>query len=485
MSIEIKNNIKKGIVWTIINSIGNKIVNIFSQLVLAWILLPSDFGKIGLMFTITSFITILQNFGLTDVLIKKEKSFDLFFQNSTSILTILSIITFVLCLLGGVIGGILYDDNEIMYLIFIFSLSIFPNTFNVLPDAKLRINLQFKTLSLIQIYSSIATNLLTIVFALLHFGIYSFVIPIVIISYTQYFYCLKLSNLKFNISFKLSKWRVIVVNSFYGFANSFNQRVIQQSDVLILGLIATKSVVGIYYMAFTFSIQAIGFVVGSIVPVLYPTLNKIPKNQFEEQKNTLLIILKYLSFVGMPFAFWQILATKPLILIFLSDKWGDTIQLTEILSFAIGFKVISSIWEVALRLKGDFKLQAKYSSYNTLLFIALIVPFTFFLKEKGAAIAVTLHNVSSIFLIVMSFKKYNISARAVLQPIIKYFLIGFVTVLLFFYLRENVEMSLYLNFVFSVFVYPIFYMLVIFSYDKATVLNLKRLVFERKRVKTI
>jgi O-antigen/teichoic acid export membrane protein len=468
----ISKSIVSGAIWSAFQMVGTKVFSMLGQLILAWILLPQDFGKISLVYTLTSLGIVLQNFGLTDVLISRGKSFDILIPLAKSITFVLATASIVVVLLLGVAGGIIYDDIEITYLVLIFSLSIPFNTFSVIPDAKLRSTLQFRTLSLAQFYGVFLTQLFTIILALLSFGVYSFVIPAVIVAALNYLYLNYHSGIGFLFKVTFRRWSHLVNNSAWGFVSAICHRVIQQFDFAVLGLFALQAEVGIYYLAFSLSVQAIGLLVGSIAPVLFPALNKVPKEDKTQLKIILLRITAVLALLGMPFALWQAVSVKPLILLFLPQKWNDCIQLVQILSIGVGFQVVGSLWTVALRLKADFKKQALYAVLTSIYFLALVIPFSYFYKSTGTAIAVTLFNItSSPVLIYYSFKYFNINFREVIYPYIKYFTISSVVfggIFLITTYFENIYFNLLLNSILS----PILYGGIVLLIDKNLILDL-------------
>lgn len=472
MANSLSKNILSGAIWTSFQTIGTKLFSMFGQLILAWILLPDDFGKIGLAYTITSFGTLMQNFGMSEVLISRGKSFDVLLPLAKSVSLVTAVGCMVLMVILGVFGGLMYNDFEITYLVLIFSLSIPFNTLSVVPETSLRRMLKFKSLSILQVYTVFFTQLLTIVFAFLSFGVYSFVLPVVLVSLCRYLYLNYLSGISvlFTISFR--RWKHLVTNSTWGFIHALCQRVIQQFDFVVLGLFTLQSEVGIYYLAFSLSVQAIGFLVGSIAPILLPTLVKIPKEESGKIKDVLLKITSLFALLGMPFAFWQAVSAKPLIVMFLSDKWLNCIPLIQILSLGIGFKVVSSLWEVALQLKSKFKRQAYFSIWSSLYFVLLIVPLSYFYKSTGAAIAVALfHITSSPLLVYMSYKNYGITFQEVAKPLSKYFLLSFAVFGIVYYCSLNFD-SIYISLLLNVILSPVIYASIIFILDRDIIMDL-------------
>ncbi|MBC2839279.1 oligosaccharide flippase family protein [Robiginitalea sp. SC105] len=463
---DISRNLLFGAKWISVQIVLSKIFSILGQFALAWILLPDDFGKMAMALSITSFAFLFQNFGLQDVLINRGKSFNVLLPLSQSI----SLVTGLLCLLVtvglGFLGGIIYEDIQITHLVLIYSLSVPFNALSTVSESKLRIDLRFKEVSKVQIKYDFLNQLLILGLALFSFGVYSFVISPVILSILRLLYLNNLADIKITKRLTLRRWKHLVSNSSWGFLHAASQRVIQQADYLVLGLFVIKATVGIYYLAYSLSVQVIGFVVNSITPVLFPTLMKIPKSRSGEIPPLLVKFVIFLSMAGMPFALWQAATAQPLVTLFLEEKWNPTIPLIQMLSLGIGFSVIGTLWPLSLKLRGDFRKQAKYSIFSALLFLGLIIPFTYAYSVKGTIISVAIFHVfASPFLTIRALKFYGVDWYEVLSPILKYFAISMLVFgFCFFLSREYIE-NLYLVLLINGIFAPVIYLLILYLSD--------------------
>ena len=213
----IKNNILTGFLWTGIQTIGTKLISLIAQLVLAWLLLPEDFGKISIAAAVTSIIFLIQNFGLSDLLISRGKMFYHIYNLAKSISIVVAFIAITLAVISSFIAGYIYADNDITNLILIFSLSIPFNTLSVVPDSKLRIDLKFKELSTIKFFEFFISQGLIIVFVLLGYGIYSFVFGPLISSVLRYFWLSKEANCSHRFKFTLNHYLYLFGNSYLWF----------------------------------------------------------------------------------------------------------------------------------------------------------------------------------------------------------------------------------------------------------------------------
>jgi O-antigen/teichoic acid export membrane protein len=471
----IANKIVNGTFWTLIQTILMKLISFGGQIILAWILMPEDFGKIALVYTITNVSSLMQQFGLQDVLIKRGRAFNLWYPLSfglTSFISVLSVFVAVLC---GYIGSYFYNDILIFYLVLIFAISMPFQALSLLPDTLLKIKLKFKQISIFKILEIFSIQFGIIIFAFLNFGVYSFVIPLVITAIIRCIYLFYYTKLKI-VRPQFSRWKSLTYNSMQGLFFAISSRLSMQVDVILLGLISTQAVVGIYYMGMTLSIQVIGFIGVALPSILFPTLMSYSGKDLNKALIPLQKVVIYMSLIGVPFACWQGANAKPLITLFLSDKWLPSIILVQILSVGMIFRLISSAWVVPLKLRGDFKGMSIVTFNSLILLIIIIVPLGYFFKATGIALGVSLfYFVNTPYLIFKGFQSYFIDYRYMLYNCLKIIFIGIFSYGITFFLSENItyfEKSLIFNFLLNTIVSTVIYILGIYLFLKTQTMEL-------------
>src|SRR3982750_243263 len=63
-----------GTSWLLAQNVGTRAISFAAQIILAKLLAPADFGTIGLALTVTTFASVVANFGVDDVLLQRQKS---------------------------------------------------------------------------------------------------------------------------------------------------------------------------------------------------------------------------------------------------------------------------------------------------------------------------------------------------------------------------------------------------------------------------
>ncbi|WP_158651335.1 oligosaccharide flippase family protein [Pseudotamlana carrageenivorans] len=424
----LQKNITTGFIWTGIQTVGTKLIALTTQLFLAWLLVPEDFGKVSIATSITSVIFLIQALGLSDVMVSRGHMYFKVFNLAKSIAALTSLACFLISILTGLITGIyLFQDIEITYLILIFSFCVPFNAMSVIADAKLRIDLKFKQLSFIRLLEFFISNFLLVSFVLLNLGIYSFVLAPVVASISRYFLIHKIANVQHLFHFSLHHYTYLLSNSLWGFLHNICQTIIRQSDYLIIGLFVSTQAVGLYFMGYSLSVQVIGLLVNSLTPVFFPILRKINTENKEKIKIILIKIITVFSLFGMCFSFLQATLAEPLMTIFLEPKWKESILIVQILSIGIGFNVASTVWAISLKLKNAFYKQAILSLQGVTIFIISITLATKYYGTIGTAVSVSLYNIFfNLYLLAISLKYYNIEIRTILNISFKYFFIALI-----------------------------------------------------------
>src|SRR5262249_35017411 len=66
----------RGFAWLVVQTIVERVVSAAGQIALAWLLTQGDYKLIALVYTVTTFTNLIQQAGLSQVLIQRHRRFD-------------------------------------------------------------------------------------------------------------------------------------------------------------------------------------------------------------------------------------------------------------------------------------------------------------------------------------------------------------------------------------------------------------------------
>jgi len=353
-------SVARGFLWFLFNTAFVKSLTFITQLVLGWILMPEDFGVYAIAVSIGVFISMLRNGGIEQVLIQKGELFTRLRTSATLYSFAFNFLGMILLLLLAPVIADLYNDERLFYMLVIMSLVLPIGTPAVLYRVKLSVDKRYKELSLVRAVSSSVRQIMIVVFAINGFGVYSFVLPMIIevvIESLHGFYYTKLALLteKFNIGivkelFVSGKW-LMLTSVMLGLSTT--------GDFFVLGLLLDKEQLGIYFFGLQIVVAIAAIfstaIQGVLLPALVPSVNDSDKFSalYTQALSKIFFITLpasiILSFVSSPFIHWA-----------WSGKWDGAIQVTQIMFIAMPFWLMVFLSRSSLEALGMWKRRLAY-----------------------------------------------------------------------------------------------------------------------------
>lgn len=374
-------------VWMTANSLFSKLVNFVGQIVLAWLLLPEQFGLISLALTVINLGDVLNQFGLGDVIINRHKRLHLWATAAFSLSMLIGLIATVLMLGLAPVAGLIYGDATVGYLVAIMAIATPFQALGMVPLARLQAELRFKEIALLKGGGVALSMLIVIICAAAGMGAYSFAMGRVLSAPIIQTLIFKRAKLQFRPGLYRHRWRYLFGDSTLALMTSMLNRVIMQGDYVILGLLVTKVAVGQYFMAFMLSVQAIGLVANNLAMVLFPGLSSLAS----EPKRQITVFIRgsrIIAAVAIPLCFWQAAVADPLIRLVLNNKWYDVIPLVQVLSLGMAARAAGWMWHVSLKAQRRYAIGTQWSLFASVLFVVVVWIAAANYGVMGAALAV-------------------------------------------------------------------------------------------------
>jgi O-antigen/teichoic acid export membrane protein len=378
-----------GTIWLLVQTLGSKVVTLGGQVVLGWLLSPDDFGQIGLAYTITAFAALLINPGIDVILVRRGRRFHLwstpafYFSLAAGLLGCLAI------LIAAPFAARLFGSQQLVGLLAVLAVATPIGSMMLVPTAKLRSELRFGAISVINVLQSTLQTLMTLAFAFLNFGVYSFVLPMpfVYAASTAMLWYVARPDVRLRDPFR--HWRYLIGDTSYIFAQRVLQTAVSQGDYIVLGALFGAAVVGPYFFAFGIATQAIRLTAGSLQLVLLAGLSRFATHS-AQQTQAALKATSALALVGTPLCFIQAAVAGPLLRALYGDKWETAIPLVQLISVGLAFDVAS--WPVGslLQSRGKFRFLFYWSATLAPIFLVAITVGALTAGSLGVATAVCL-----------------------------------------------------------------------------------------------
>jgi O-antigen/teichoic acid export membrane protein len=361
-----------GFFYSLVSFFASKVLTLGGQLTLSWILGNADFGYIGLTLMVGFFGSLLAQWGVREVLIQRWRDVDRWAAPAFWLSVTLGAIATVATAAAAPVAAWFFHDPRLTPLIFVLSFQNICNSFAIVPEARLTIDLRFKRLNVIYLVSTAVFVALSITLALLGFGPYSFILPWpAMAAFRAVLFWLAVRP-PVGRRPQLRMWREMAGDNVRVLVCSFFMVVVIQCDYVILGrMYPDKKVVGLYFWAFSLSSQAIQVLSQNVGGVLLPSLAKL-QDEPARQLSAFLRASKALTVLMVPACLLQAMLADPAIRLFLPVKWYPAIPIVAVLSGGWLFLSAYSPAVNMLKAQGRFSALMRYLGFCAGLFLVVV-----------------------------------------------------------------------------------------------------------------
>jgi O-antigen/teichoic acid export membrane protein len=330
----------RGFVWLMGQTLILRVVTLLGQLVLAYYLLEDEFGDVGLAMTVLAFAAILQQGGIGEVLVKRQAHLSRWSNPAFWMSLVLGIASGLLVAAAAPVAAWAYEDPDVVPLLYVLAISMVPAALIMVPEAKLNAELRFRTLAKVGVISATSQMALSVAFAASGFGAMSMVLPRPIVLTVHWVAVMLLAKPRVMWKPQARRWKYLISDNVTLVLGKLCIIVTHQGDYIVLGVLTTDKVVGLYYFAFGLSMQTMSLVTQSLGNVLFPVLSKLedPKRQTQGFINA----ARLLALVGVPMCLLQAGVADPVIRELFKPRWFDAIPILQILSLGMALRLVGS-----------------------------------------------------------------------------------------------------------------------------------------------
>lgn len=322
-----------GLFWSFSDLIANQGIQFIIQVILARLLVPKDFGIIGM---ITVFIAISQSFidsGFSNALIReKDPSQDdystVFYFN-----LFMAIIMYAILFFSAGEVSRFFNEPQLIAILRVLALVLIINSFGLIQRTMLTKGINFKTQTKISVVSAIVSGIIAVIFAYIGFGVWSLVIRTVVMQLIQSLLLCMYNRWIPSLVFKTDSFKRLFGFGWKMLASGLINTLYNNLYFLIIGKVFSAIDLGYYTNAQKLRDTACQSISSSVQKVSYPVLSSI-KEQQHKLINAYKKIIKTSVFITFPVMIGLAAVASPLIRFVFGDNWTNSIVYFQILCFS-------------------------------------------------------------------------------------------------------------------------------------------------------
>nr|WP_287761435.1 lipopolysaccharide biosynthesis protein [Prevotella sp.] len=326
----LKEKTASGLLWAAMNNGCMQILNAVIGIFLARLLLPADYGLIGMLTIFSAIATTLQESGFTSALTNKKHPTDNDYNSVFWFCNIMGIILYIILFFCAPLIADFFHQPKLILLSRVDFLCILLSAIGIVPQAYLYKYLMIKQTSILRVSVLALSGVGGIIMAFCGMGYWSIV--------TQQLIYVGLQSLG---KFFFIPWRPSLHIDFQPVKKmfSFSSKILITNVIgqisgniltVIFGRILSVKTVGNFTQASKWNGMASSTVSGMIAQVAQPVFASI-QDQKDRQLNILRKMMRFTSYLVFPAMFGLAIVAPEFIILLISDKWADSIPILQLL----------------------------------------------------------------------------------------------------------------------------------------------------------
>jgi len=377
-----KNSLRKkvlsGLAWVYAERLLAQGVSFAVSILLARLLEPEHYGTIAIVNIFILIFNIFVTSGLGSSLIQKKDTDAIDFSVAFTSGVIIAFILYIPLYVFAPSISRFYHMPILTSLLRVLGLRLPIAALNTVQHAYISKQLIFKKFFVSTLLGTILSAIAGIYMAYRGFGVWALVgqymINTIVNSIVLIFILPWKPKLKFSISrFKLLYsfgWKLLACDLIYTLSNNLRS--------LAIGKKYTSADLAFYDRGQQFTNMIIGNIDNALINVLFPAISKYQDNKAEVKSITRRAI-KTGSFILSPILVGLAAASKPLIILLLTDKWVEVVPYLQMFCLAYLFQPMQSSNLQALKAIGrsdiNLKLEIIKNTYGVIILLVSIVFF--------------------------------------------------------------------------------------------------------------
>ena len=350
----------------------SQLLAIVVNIVLARLLMPEDFGLVALTMTYIGFITLFTNMGFGSSIIHESETSQ---KQLSSIYWLnygLSIFSFLIIISTSQFAASFYNEPKLTAIVMIAAINILLNPFYIIQYKLLERDLEFKTISKINLSGTLIGSIAAIIGAYLGLGVYALILQSLVSSAIRLVMIMLYKRWLPSIYFNFNEIKHMIWYSLKFKASQMSMYFERNIDYLILGKFFTSVILGYYAFAYNIMYTPVKRISYIFSEVLFPSFSS-----FKDDKQKIVIgyfkSVNLIALVSIPAMTILAFNADFIINLVFGQKWDEAIPIVRILCFAGAVQSISQFGGVIFSSIGKPEVTLYVSIGRTILTVMAIV----------------------------------------------------------------------------------------------------------------
>lgn len=330
MAESLKQKTISGMLWNGVERFGSSFFLFISNLVLARLLSPDDFGCIGMLMVFISVSDAIIDGGFGSALIQKKDPTETDYSTVFYWNLILSLLLYLVLYFSAPAISRFYDIALLSDVLKVQGLILMINAFVLIQQNILRKQVAFKKLAKINLSAIVLGTGTGIIFAYLGFGVWSLVIKSLVTGLVQCIIYWLSSHWRPQWVFSWTSFRGLFKFGGFMFLTVIVNNLYHNFITLIIGKSFSAATLGYFTQAKKLEDVPRNSLSAVITNVTFPVFSHI-QDDIERLLNAARKCTKSMAFLNFPLMMLLIVTAEPLFTMLFTDKWSQSVPYFQVL----------------------------------------------------------------------------------------------------------------------------------------------------------
>lgn len=415
------------LIWSFADLMANHGIQFIIQIILARLLLPEHFGLIGMIVVFIALSNAVVDSGFSQALIRDQHTTQVDYSTVFYFNLGMSFVSYAgLYVCSSYISNY-FNQPQLIDILRVMSIVVIINAVAIIQRVMLMKKVDFRTITKISVIASTTSGILTIIVAVLGFGVWSLVINMLSLQLIQSLLLFIYNKWMPSFTFSYRSFRRFFGFSFKLLISGLIDTIYNNIFSLIIGKYYSTRQLGYYTNALKFRDIASHSIASTVQRVTYPILSSVQDDDIR-LKMGFRKIIQSVAYINFPALLGLAAVAEPVFYILFGEKWMPSVIYFQLLCVAGALYPLHALNLNILQVKGRADLFLMIEIYKKIVLTVLLVLFIS-LKTGilGLIFAAVINSYISLLInIYFSGKQINYSLMEQLRDLTPSFLISIV-----------------------------------------------------------
>jgi len=362
-----------GTKWITVSTIIDAVVQILRLAILARFLSKADFGIVAICTMVLGLTQVFADLGFSVGIMSRKNVSEKEFSSLFWVQFVLFAILYIILSLCAPLIASIYEEDSLTHLIPISLFSLIFWGFGKLYDTVIHKDMQYKTMGLRSIISSILSLLFAYVFCLLGLGIYSLILSTLLYAaiYNLWNCIAGQKQYKLRLHLRIKEVAPFFKIGVYSMGTRILDYLSSQIDVMIIGKALDMQTLGVYNLAKSLVIRLYGLLTSISTKVTLPLLAK-NNDDVESLKRLYGRVVNITAFACIPALIMLLVFATDVLIILYGNQYVEATLLLQLFCLMYIFNCIASTEGILTSATGQTRLDFVWTIIRSVLTIGIV-----------------------------------------------------------------------------------------------------------------